>query len=76
MLLRKSESSLEKKNSFTEGTCSSEWKSSKKMESLQDKSVIQNSAIKGYHEFHVNSPKDLEMLILPTPMLLLTSLIF
>ena len=46
------------------------------MESLQDKSVIQNSAIKGYHEFHVNSPKDLEMLILPTPMLLLTSLMF
>ena len=30
---------------------------------------IQNSAIKGYHEFHVKSHKDLEMLILAAPTL-------
>ena len=37
MLLRKNESSLEKKNSFTEGFFSRKSKSSKKKESLQDK---------------------------------------
>ena len=30
---------------------------------------IQNSAIKDRHEFHVKTHKDLEMLILPTPIL-------
>ena len=37
--------------------------------------VTQNSAIKGYHEFQVRSHKDLEILILATPILLLTRLI-
>ena len=31
--------------------------------------VMQNSAIKGYREFHVRSHKDLEMLILLIPIL-------
>ena len=34
--------------------------------------MIQNSAIKCYHEFHVRSRKDLEMLILAAHFLLLT----
>ena len=38
------------------------------------KVVIQNSAIKGRHEFHVKTHKDLEMLIFPTTTLLLTRL--
>ena len=36
------------------------------------KVVIQNSAIKGNHEFHVKLHKYLEMLILAAPILLLT----
>ena len=40
------------------------------------KIVAQNSAIKGEHEFHVSSHKDLEILILPTPILFLTRVTF
>ena len=54
---------------------SSKWKSSNKKESLQDEVVRQNSAIKSYHEFHVRSHKELEMLIMATPFLLLTRVI-
>ena len=36
------------------------------------KIVIQKSAIKGYHEFNIRQHKDLEMLIMVTPNLLLT----
>ena len=39
------------------------------------KVMIQNSSIKGYHEFKVRSHKDLEMLILMTPILLPTRVI-
>ena len=38
MLLRKIKNSFEKKNSFTEGFFSSDWKSSKKKESLYGES--------------------------------------
>ena len=37
--------------------------------------VIQNSAIKGYFEFHVKLLKDLKMLVLLTPIVLITRLI-
>ena len=56
MLLPKNESSLEKKNVSPKDFVSREWKSSKKKENLV---VRQNSVIKGYHEFHVRSHKDL-----------------
>lgn len=39
------------------------------------KVVIQNLAIKGYHDIHVIPNKDLEMLILPTPILSLTRIV-
>ena len=39
------------------------------------KVLIRNSDIKCYHEFHVSLHKDLEMLILATPILLLTIVI-
>ena len=37
--------------------------------------MIQNSAIKGYREFHLKLYKDLKMLVLLTPILLITRLI-
>ena len=37
--------------------------------------VIQNSTIKGYFEFHVKLLKDLKMLVLLTPIVLITRLI-
>ena len=56
------------------GVFSSKSKSCKKNERLQDKGtkLIQNSAIKCYHEFHVRLRKDIEMLILAAHFLLLT----
>ena len=39
------------------------------------KEVRQNLTIKGYHEFRVRSHKDLEMLIIATPIPLLTRVI-
>ena len=54
MLLRKNESSLEKKVS-PKYFFSREWKSSKKKESL---AVRQNSVNKGFHELHVRSHED------------------
>ena len=39
------------------------------------KVVVQNSAIKCYHEFHLRPRKDLEILIFAAPFLLLTKLI-
>ena len=39
------------------------------------KVAIQNLAFKGYHEFHVSSHKDLEMVILAGPIHLLTRVI-
>ena len=49
MLLRKNESSLEKKTVY------------------KVKVVMQNSANKCYHEFHVRSHKDFEILTLAAP---------
>ena len=40
------------------------------------KVMIQNSAIKCYHEFHVLLHKDLEILTLTTPFLLLTRYLY
>lgn len=68
MLLRKNKRSLEEKVSLHD-FFSSVRKTSKKRESLQ------NSAIKSYHEFHINSHKDLKMLVLLTPILILTRVI-
>ena len=66
MLLRKNESSLEKKNSFTD-----EFQTSgnpvRKRKVHKMKVVIQNSANIAYHEFHRRPQKDLRMLILVTP---------
>ena len=42
----------------------------------KEKVVIQNSAIKYYHEFYLRSRKDLEMLILAASFILLTKIIF
>ena len=47
----------------------------RKRKVYKTKVVIQNSAIKCYHEFHVRSHKDLETLILEAPFLLLTKVI-
>ena len=71
MLLRKNESSLEKENSLTEEFF---WSMSKYIKKVvyKAKVVIQNPAIKCYHEF---PRKDLEMLILAAPFLLLTKVI-
>lgn len=55
MLLRKHESSLEKKISFTERSFPSMSKSSKKGKICKTKVVIQNSATKCHHEFHLRS---------------------
>ena len=63
MLNQSNESSLAEKNSFAEGL-------------YMMKVVIQNSAIKDYLEFHFKSYKDLEMLILSTPIALLPRGIF
>ena len=70
MLLREIKGSLEKIVS-PKGIFSREWKSSKKKQSLvyEMHGDIQNSAIKDRHEFDVKIHKDLEMLILPTPIL-------
>ena len=70
VLLREIKGSLEKIVT-PKGIFSREWKSSKKKQSLVYKmhGDIQNSAIKDRHEFHVKTHKDLEMLILPTPIL-------
>ena len=43
----------------------------RKRKGCKTKLVIQNSAIKFCHEFHVRSHKDLEMLILAAPFLFL-----
>ena len=67
---------LLKKNSFTEGFFFSNKSKYIKELVYKVKVVIQNSAIKCYHEFHLRSHKDLEMLILAAPFLLLTKLIF
>ena len=40
------------------------------------KVVRQNSAIKGFHEFYIRLHKDLAMLIMPTPIPLLTSVTY
>ena len=47
----------------------------RKRKVYKTKVVIQNSATKCYHEFHLRSHKDLEMLILMAPFLLLTKVI-
>ena len=47
----------------------------RKMKVYKMKVLILSSAIKGYHEFHLWSHKDLETLILATPILLLTRVI-
>ena len=71
MLLHKNESSLDEENCFTEGFFSSKSKYIKKIV-YKVKVVVQNSAIKRYHEFHLRPRKYLEMLILAAPFLLLT----
>ena len=72
MLLCKSESSLEKKNSFTEGFF---FQASQnplgKTKVYQANVVIQNSPTKCYYEFCLRLHKDLEMLILVASFLLL-----
>ena len=74
MLLGKKESSLRKtvslKNIFQ--ACQNPVR---KRKVYKTKVMIQNSAIKCYHEFHVRSHKDLETLILEAPFLLLTKVI-
>ena len=45
------------------------------MKVYEMKIVRQNIAIKGYHEFQVGLHKDLKMLIISTPILLLTEVI-
>ena len=74
IFLRKNESSLEKENSFIKGFFSSKSKFIKKVV-YKAKVVIQNSAIKCYHELHLIPRKDLEMLILAAPLFLLTKVI-
>ena len=74
MLLRKNDTSLDEENSFTKGLVSSKSKYIKIIV-CKAKVVVQNSAIKCYHEFHLRPRKDLEMLILGAPFLLLTKVI-
>ena len=73
MLLRENNSFLEK-NSFTKGFFQGSKNRVRERNVYKMKVVIQNSAIKGRHEFHLKTHKDLEMLILSTSFLLLTRL--
>ena len=75
MLLRKNESSLEKKNGFTEGFFQPSRNPVSKRKVYLMKVVIQNSAIKYYHEFLLKSHKNLEILILAACFLLLARII-
>ena len=72
MLFCKNERSFKKENSFTEGFFSSK---SKYIKKVVYKVVIQNWAIKCYHEFHLRSHEDLEILILTAPFLITTKVI-
>ena len=53
----------------------SRWKSSKKKESLQDEGNYTTLSYQNYQEFYVRSNKDLEILLLTAPILLLTRVI-
>ena len=72
MLLRKNESSLEKKQFYFKDFFSSKLKSSKKKESLQDEDIDTKFS---YHKFNLRSYKGLEVLILVAPFVLLTKVI-
>ena len=72
MLLRKNESSLEKKQFHFKDFFSSKLKSSKKKESLQDEDIDTKFS---YHKFNLRSYEGLEVLILVAPFLLLTKVI-
>ena len=72
----KNESSLEKKQFHRKNFFSNKSKSSKKRRVYRTKVSIQNSAVKYYNELHLMSHnKDLKMLILAAPFLLLTKVI-
>lgn len=73
--VRKIESFLEKNILSPTDSFSSKWKLVRKRESLQDEGIDLNLAFKDYYEFHEQLHKDLEMLILVTPILLLTKVI-
>ena len=75
MLLRKSESYLEKKKFHWRIFFQSSQNVVRKKKVYMTKIVIQNSATKCYHEFHLRSHKDLKMLILEAPFLSLTKVI-
>ena len=70
MLLRKNESSLEKKIVSLK-----EFFQASRNPVRKKKVCRQNSVFRGYHEFHVNSHKNLEILIMATSILLLTRVI-
>ena len=75
MLLRKSESSLEKKAVSVKEFFQAIPNPIRKRKVYKTKVVIENSATKCYHEFHLRSHKDLEMLILVAPFFLETKVI-
>ena len=76
MLLRKNKISLEKKTVSLTDFYQASRNPVRKKKLNKTKVVIQNLAIKCYHEFHVKSHKVLEKLILAAPFLLLTKVIF
>ena len=75
MLLRKSESSLEKKAVSVKEYFQAIRNPVRKRKVYKTKVVMENSATKCYHEFHLRSHKDLEMLILVAPFFLQTKVI-
>ena len=76
MLLRKSESSLEKRTvSLKDFFFQASRNPVRKTKVYKTKEVIQNSPTKCYHESHLRLHKDLEMLILVASFLLLKKVV-
>ena len=75
MVLHRNEISLENKIMKAKHFCWQSENQVRKRKVYKMEVVIQNSAIKGYFEFHVKLLKDLKMLVLLTPIVLITRLI-